>query len=290
MQPTNLSPLIHTDHSLTVAERGQSSPGTRGSVFTKHRQELREIHPDGFSAWATQLAGIVGTFARCIAHTIDHQQGGARNLPWHNAIAGGERPAEHFLADYLAMWFEANHYPVSTEGTNIGGGRADVVILDGVERFVIEVKQIATARTNEDLSADYGPQAQQYTMTAAPFAFLAVLDNVPRTSRIDLDSSLWTSPWMCGETGTTHALTAARVIADAQPPSAQPSARRRAVKKRVQTNDPPQGVATAKKDERPGGEPHHGGGCLPAGATEQLASDQNGRETRAQDPRRTLST
>lgn len=193
--------------------------------------ELQEIRADGYTDWATHLTGIVGAYIHCIAHTIDRQQGGARNLPWHNVITGGERPAEHYLADHLATWFEANRYTVTTEGTNIAGGRADVVIWEGVERFVIEVKQVAVIRTNEDLSADYGPQAQQYTMTAAPFAFLAVLDNVARTSRIDLDSSLWTSSWTNVETSVTHALTAARVLADVQPPSAQPSTRRRAAKK-----------------------------------------------------------
>lgn len=193
--------------------------------------ELHDVRPDAYTDWAVHLTGIVGSYVHCIAHTIDRQQGGARNLPWHNVIAQGERPAEHYLSDHLATWFEANLYTVTAEGTNVAGGRADVVIWEGVERFVIEVKQVGLSRTNDDLSADFGPQAQQYTMTAAPFAFLAVLDNVPRTSRIDLDSSLWTSPWANTETGVSHALTGARVLADVQPPSAQPSTRKRAAKK-----------------------------------------------------------
>lgn len=238
-------------HAFERAAQPLITPGKPASILIQRIRnrilgELQEIYPEGYPAWATHLAGIVETFVHCVAHTIDRQQGGARNLPWHNVIAKGERPAEHYLADHLAIWFEANHYTVATEGANIAGGRADVAIWDGAERFVIEVKQIAVGRTNHDLSDDYGPQAQQYTMTAAPFAFLAVLDNVPRTSRIDLDSSVWTSPWKSAETGATHALTAARIIADAQPPSAQPSVRKRAEKKCAETKRAPQEEATSK--------------------------------------------
>ncbi|MEJ7648218.1 MAG: hypothetical protein WKF57_04060 [Nakamurella sp.] len=38
MQPTDLSPIFHSDHSLTLAEGGQNSSGVRGSVLAQHRQ------------------------------------------------------------------------------------------------------------------------------------------------------------------------------------------------------------------------------------------------------------
>jgi hypothetical protein len=200
-----------------------------GTVRNRLLGELKAIRPDAYELWELQLAGIVETYVRYVAFTINHQQGGARNLPWHKIIddtSSNKKPAEHYLADHLHSWFTAAGYDATVEGANTGGGRADVVIRVGVERFVIEVKRISATRTNDDLSADYGPQAQQYTMTAAPFAFLAVLDNKARTARIELDASMWTSSWTNAESNVAHALAAARVLADVQPPSAQPSTRK----------------------------------------------------------------
>lgn len=37
MKPSDLGPILHTDHSLTLTERGQNSLGATGSVFTRHR-------------------------------------------------------------------------------------------------------------------------------------------------------------------------------------------------------------------------------------------------------------
>lgn len=41
MQPPDLGPIFHVDHSLTLSEGGQHSLGTTGSVFTRHRHAVR---------------------------------------------------------------------------------------------------------------------------------------------------------------------------------------------------------------------------------------------------------
>ena len=43
MKPSDLGPILHTDHSLTLTERGQNSLGATRSVFTRHRQLQSQV-------------------------------------------------------------------------------------------------------------------------------------------------------------------------------------------------------------------------------------------------------
>ena len=81
-------------------------------------------------------------------------------------------------------------------------------------------KASTVKRTNDALTADYGPQATEYTKTGAPFAFLAVLDLTPHTSRLDLADSLWVDEWH-DDSGRKRALTGLRVLGNVKSPSAQ---------------------------------------------------------------------
>lgn len=182
--------------------------------------ELGQILPAEFALWRLPLTLLLAAFARSVAASINAQQSGERALPWHRVIDAGEKPAEHYLADHLAHdIYMCSGYKAEVEVPNTAGGRADVLVYVDSERFVIEVKRITTNVRDDRLAEKFGPQAQQYTLTGAPFAFLAVLDLVHRPSRLDLSSSFWVRDWKVPESGAVRALTAARILADVAPPS-----------------------------------------------------------------------
>jgi len=51
--------MLHVDHSLTLTEGGQNSLGTRGPVFTRHRQTknraIDQLHKMGYTVTLSPL-------------------------------------------------------------------------------------------------------------------------------------------------------------------------------------------------------------------------------------------
>lgn len=180
----------------------------------------RDLMPTEFAVWQQHLSLLLTLLVRIVKDTIDHGQGGDRRYPWHR-VESGKTAAESTLADHLALAIKvATGLPADVEVSNRAGGRADVLItLHDAERFVIEVKRITESATDSELSADFGDQAGQYTLTGPPFAFLAVLDLTHWRSRLPIGASFWIDPWQVPTTGEVRALTGLRVLADVDTPS-----------------------------------------------------------------------
>lgn len=182
-------------------------------------RQLESALPTEFAVWSPHLIQLLTALVRVASVAIDREQGGKRNLPWHRDEDAGHAP-EAALADYLALSIQlSTGIRTHVEVPNIGGGRADVIIPIGTEQFIIEVKRITAARTDDALTTDYGQQASEYTKTGAPFSFLAVLDLTRRTSRLDIGDSFWVTEWS-DTTGRKRAMTGLRVLANVNPPSA----------------------------------------------------------------------
>ncbi|MFF2830928.1 hypothetical protein ACFVSK_04120 [Cellulosimicrobium cellulans] len=189
-------------------------------------EELQATRPSEFALWASFVTALVEVLVKVVAITIDHEQGGTRALPWQN-WSETPKPPEHLLADFLQVALELRNFTAYVEVSNSGGGRADVLVQMDRERFVIEVKRILTTRTDQQLTDDYGPQASQYTLTGAPFAFLAVLDASRHSSRLDLGHSFWVGSWSHAELPEiSRPVVGFRILADVPSPSATPRSTR----------------------------------------------------------------
>lgn len=182
--------------------------------------KLEAVLPEEFRAWSPYLNRLIATLIRVVRLTINQEQGGKRSLPWHSQVALDKKPQEHLLADYLAHQLIFADLEAHVEVPNIGGGRADVLVPVDTETFVIEVKRIVARRTDAELTEDFGPQASQYTLAGAPFAFLAVLDTSPHRSRFDLNHSFWVGAWQHPELGdVVRPILGLRVLSDVPAPS-----------------------------------------------------------------------
>jgi hypothetical protein len=73
------------------------------------------------------------------------------------------------------------------EPQQVGGGRADIMIVMGGQRIVIEVKREKGSSEREALQDSYSRQAGSYDATDYPFGLVAVLDiseSPPTTPRL----------------------------------------------------------------------------------------------------------
>lgn len=205
--------------AIDAGARVQVVPLREQQLLRELTQKLAVVLPAEFEIWGGHLTELLAALVRVVSVAIDREQGGKRKLPWHRNPDEGTAP-EAALADFLALSIQtATGMRTHVEIPNIGGGRADVVIPIGMEQFVIEVKRITSSRTNDALTADFGPQASEYTKTSAPFAFLGVLDLTAHTSRLDIGDSFWISEWS-DDNGRKRALTSFRVLGNVSPPSA----------------------------------------------------------------------
>ena len=187
-------------------------------VLKSLHEQMAAIAPSEHAQWWGVLNTVMTALVRVAAITIDNEQGGARRLPWHADDGDEKKPREALLADYLAQALQfITGIHVHVEVPNIAGGRADVVVPVGTEEFVIEVKREERLLTDGELTAAYADQAAQYTHTRTPFAMLAVLDLVRRTSRLGLDGSFWVARWTDGS--VERALVGVRVLASVDTPS-----------------------------------------------------------------------
>ncbi len=183
-------------------------------------KELAALRPDEAKVWGPQLNLFLTAMVRAAALALDQEQGGQKALPWHTKVEEDKRSPEHHLADFLQWAFALCGLSAYVEVPNAGGGRADVLVQMGTERLIVEVKRISTRRTNEELTAEFGPQSAQYTITGAPFSFLAVLDNAHHTSHLDLFGAFWVDEWVDPTNAMKRPLVGLRVLTNVPSPSA----------------------------------------------------------------------
>lgn len=71
---------------------------------------------------------------------------------------------------------------VQVEPTDVGMGRADVMVVFGPVRYLTEIKKDASDNTRTHIESKYLTQEAEYTNTSAPFGQLLVLDLTPKTT------------------------------------------------------------------------------------------------------------
>jgi hypothetical protein len=105
---------------------------------------------------------------------------------------GHRKAVEADLQRDFHGWLQAGplHNIVFVEPTDMGMGRADVLVHFGSLRYLTEMKQDSDDNTRAHIEAKYLAQEAEYTNTNAPFGQLLVLDLTPKsgtggTRRID---------------------------------------------------------------------------------------------------------
>lgn len=88
----------------------------------------------------------------------------------------GNIPKESDLQNDYYRWLCTQSASGELEATNIGGGRADVVLKETGERIVIEIKREEVDSSFEALASAYASQATDYQNTSIRLGFLLVLD------------------------------------------------------------------------------------------------------------------
>ncbi|MDP9983607.1 hypothetical protein J2W14_003028 [Pseudarthrobacter oxydans] len=177
-------------------------------------------HAEGNSvAYDGQMRALVSALIRFTARYLDQLQSGQRKVPWLRPEKT-DLPGEDVLADSLddALYFAGLNS--KAEVANVGGGRVDVLVEFQRCRFAIEVKRELTHHTDDQLVSKYGTQAVQYAATDVTAVFLAVLDYFERQERLDIDAVFWTRQLQLDPLSRKYALTALRVQAHVDSPSA----------------------------------------------------------------------
>ncbi|QHK19801.1 hypothetical protein GU243_08725 [Pseudarthrobacter psychrotolerans] len=170
-------------------------------------------------AYDGQMRALVCALIRFTARYLDQLQSGQRKVPWLRPEKT-DLPGEDVLADSLddALYFAGLNS--KAEIANVGGGRVDVLVEFQRCRFAIEVKRELTHHTDDQLVSKYGTQAVQYAATDVTAVFLAVLDYFERQERLDIDAVFWTRQLQLDSLSRNYALTALRVQAHVDSPSA----------------------------------------------------------------------
>ncbi|KAB8183909.1 hypothetical protein FH608_048620 [Nonomuraea phyllanthi] len=96
---------------------------------------------------------------------------------------GQRMPVEADLQRDFHSWLMSGklHNIVQVESTDVGMGRADVMVHFGSLRYLTEMKQDSDDNTREHIEGKYLTQEAEYTNTNAPFGQLLVLDLTPKT-------------------------------------------------------------------------------------------------------------
>ncbi|UYX96146.1 hypothetical protein [Streptomyces sp. BI87] len=94
------------------------------------------------------------------------------------------------------QWLQTGplHNTVKVEPTDIGMGRADVMVQFGPLRYLTEMKQDSDDNSRAYIESKYLTQEAEYTNTNAPFGQLLVLDLTPKTTSggtLRIDELAW---------------------------------------------------------------------------------------------------
>lgn len=183
--------------------------------------EISAIQPDAAAACGSDLFALAFTLVQFTSFHLNQKQTGQRKIPWLGAEpdSEGHLPKEYVLSDALNTWFHAANLHATVEAAHSGGGDADLAVTFPTSSFFIEVKRVLTVEEDADAFEHYGDQAVQYAVSTTPIVFLALLDYVQRTVRIDLDGVVWTRPHQPTLQSRVYALTGFRVQASAASPS-----------------------------------------------------------------------
>ena len=108
---------------------------------------------------------------RFLTYTLDHTRTNAPDISY----LFEESPGESTLQLHFHKWCYT-YLKGGIEISDIGGGRADLLVQVGAERIVIEVKRELTDASFENLLKIYNRQATEYQNTGLRIGFLLVLD------------------------------------------------------------------------------------------------------------------
>lgn len=168
------------------------------------------------------LMSLVLATVKFLAHTLDTQP--SYTAPF---TANEDAPLERALQDAFKAYLDMSDLAgrSAVEVSNIGGGRADVVLYfnDGA-RYVTEVKREFRGTTPAELEAAYLPQEIAYQSANVPFGQLLVLDLT--TGRPVASERIDRSVWVTHKRDTTGAVVASTVVAVVRGNRPKPSKRR----------------------------------------------------------------
>ncbi len=133
-------------------------------------------HPDVRVVFNATLWWLV----RFIASRLDSMKGDAPEIGYLFRRDDGTRAKEDKLQNDFMTLFRPYAVGSQIEVTNIGGGRADVMLQYNAEKMVVEVKREDRDCSFEAIEYRYAEQAFQYQNTASRMGFLLVLDQSDR--------------------------------------------------------------------------------------------------------------
>lgn len=147
------------------------------SIYT-HCLDSVENHEDyKNNPRSTRLFGTILLWTvRFLKNRLDLTQKDDPSVSYLFEREDGSIPTESDLqADYF-RWLCTQSASGEIEASNIGGGRADVVLKETGERIVIEIKREEADSSFEALASAYAAQSTDYQNTSIRFGFLLVLD------------------------------------------------------------------------------------------------------------------
>ncbi|AZS37548.1 hypothetical protein CVS47_02185 [Microbacterium lemovicicum] len=177
----------------------------------------------GISQYRYELGLVLKHVVRFAAFHLDEGQSGQRASPW---MADDKPwPLEHELADDLNRQLRMSGLTSVVEQSNTAGGRVDIAITFPRCRICIEVKRTDQDLSDDQLVADFGPQAVQYAATDVPVALLVTADYLRRTKRLDLTGAFHVAPLRLQKHSRQNALVSVRMQANVATPSASSPSR-----------------------------------------------------------------
>jgi len=176
--------------SRSPTESIASATTTQRDLLVKLRADLA-LNPQLRGDVEKDLMSLALATVRFLAHTLESTP------PYVAAFSDiAKAPLERALQDAFKVFLDSSDLAGRTavEVSDIGGGRADVVVYfnDGT-RYVTEVKRELAKASREELEASYLPQAVAYQSANVPFGQLLVLDLTKGRDAASerLDESIW---------------------------------------------------------------------------------------------------
>ncbi len=150
------------------------------SIIAKCTEGLADhsdyLAPDVRTLFNTTLLWLVQFFAS----RLDMMKGDAPEIEYLFRRDDGVRAKEDELQNDFMSWLRPFALGSQIEVTNVGGGRADILLRCNAERMVVEVKREDRDCSFDALEARYSGQTFQYQNTASRIGFLLVLDQTDR--------------------------------------------------------------------------------------------------------------
>lgn len=178
---------------------------------------LADIHAIHGGKPPVSLRAVVVVLVQFAADTLNLTQSGETAPEWLGPD-GASKPESRFSND-LRSRFQSLGLKGLREVPDVAGGRTDVFVQVGKDRYVVEAKRVSTHLSFDRLVAKFGLQAVQYQATDVPYAFLAVVDYFHQPSRTDLTGCFDTRQFELPGSSRIYSLTTMRVQANVATPS-----------------------------------------------------------------------